>query len=314
MTTLPITADAIPGTPATTVRRGWDPLSVCLAIVLGGSALLGAVVVAAAGMQLEPIGFARYILLAAAMGALAWWCRSRGLDRRLGTAAAIVGAATLSLMICGVIANAGLRLGAPLVDARLAAADAALGFDAGEIIRAVATRPVFTQALSLLYNSSGLAVVGLIVLALARKSTAKAWELATTAFIAMQLVALASPAFPALGAVRQFALEQLQGHGLPTGAGVYQWPSFTHFYYGNDELLRLSDLGGVVAFPSFHTVLALLITQALGDTRWRVPAIAWTAGIILSAIPMGGHYVVDLAAGFVIWLAAASIARGVTAQ
>ena len=178
----------------------------------------------------------------------------------------------------------------------------------------MATRPVFTQALSLLYNSSGLAVVGLIVLALARKSTAKAWELATTAFIAMQLVALASPAFPALGAVRQFALEQLQGHGLPTGAGVYQWPSFTHFYYGNDELLRLSDLGGVVAFPSFHTVLALLITQALGDTRWRVPAIAWTAGIILSAIPMGGHYVVDLAAGFVIWLAAASIARGVTAQ
>jgi membrane-associated phospholipid phosphatase len=114
--------------------------------------------------------------------------------------------------------------------------------------------------------------------------------------------------------MRHFALEALQGRGLPAGAVVYQWPAFTHFYSGNDAVLRLSDMGGVVAFPSFHTVLALLVTQALAGTRWRVPAMFWTAGIILSAIPMGGHYVVDLAAGFVIWLAAASIARRVTAQ
>jgi hypothetical protein len=289
-------------------------LALCLALVLVGSAVLAAIVVAAAGMRVEPAGFGRFILLALVMGALAYWCRTRGLDRRLGAAAAIVGAATLSLMICGVIANAGLRLGAPIADARLAAADAALGFDVGEIIREVAARPVLTEALSFLYNSSGLAVVGLIGWAMLRQSVAKGWELATTAFISMQLVALTSLSFPALGAMRHFALEGLQGRGLPVGAGVYQWPAFTHFYRGSDPMLRLSDMGGVVAFPSFHTVLALLIAQALAATRWRFAGVFWTAGIILSAIPMGGHYVVDLAAGFVIWLSAASIARRVTAQ
>jgi len=313
VTTLPITFS-----PRASFVRAFAqrpaPLVLCLAIVLGGSATLGAIIVAAAGMRLEPAGFGRFVVLAATMGGLAFWCRTRDLDRRFGAAAAIVGAATLSLMICGVIANAGLRLGAPLVDPRLAAADAALGFDSGEIIRAVAARPALTQLLAVLYNSSGVAVVALIGWALVRQSVAKAWELATTAIMAMQLVALASPAFPALGAMRHFALESLQGHGLPTGAGVYQWAAFEHFHRGGDNLLRLSDMGGVVAFPSFHTVLALLITQALAGTRWWLPATLWTAGIILAAIPMGGHYVIDLAAGFAVWLAAASIAKGVTDQ
>lgn len=313
MTALPISAEDDAPRSRGALSLAPSPLAICLALVLGGSAILSVIIVMAAGMHIEAAGFARFVVLAFAMGGLAYWCRARGLDNRFGSAAAIVGAATISLMICGVIANAGLRLGAPIADARLAVADAALGFDAGAIIRAVAQLPFLTQTLSFLYNSSGIAVVLLIGWALLRQSVAKGWELAATAFISMQMVALASPALPAFGAMRHFALEGLQGHGLPVGAGVYQWPAFAQFYSGGDPVLRLTDMGGVVAFPSFHTVLALLISQALAASRWRVPALLWTAGIILSAIPMGGHYVVDLAAGFVIWLVAASIARKVTA-
>ena len=289
-------------------------LALCLAGVLTVSAAAGAAIIVATGLTLEVAGFSRFLALAGVMFALAFWCGSRRLDPRMGAAASIVGAATLSLVICGIVSNAGLRLGAPLADARLAAADALVGLDAGDVIRTVAHQPWLTAVLSLLYNSSGVAVIAVIGWSLARKKIAQAWELVATAVISMQLVAIASPAFPAWGAMRHFGLEHLQGYDLPVGAGVYQWPAFAHFYAGTDPVLRLADMGGVVAFPSFHTVLALLITQALGTSRLWPLALVWTAGIILAAIPMGGHYVVDLAGGFAIWLAAATIARRAVAS
>ncbi len=312
MTTLPIASEAEPRNPPRAMRRMPGTPALAVAAVLGISACATTAIVVAAGMSLELSGFLRFIVMAGVMGALSYWCRARGLDMRLGTAAAIVGTATISLMICGIASNAGLRLGMPMADAWLAAADAALGLDAGTIIRAVAAHPMLTSVLSLLYNSSGIAVVVLIGWTLTHRSVSKAWELVMTAVVAMQLVALISPAFPAWGAMRTFALEGLQGHGLPVGAGTYQWSAFSHFYSGHDPLLRLADMDGVVAFPSFHTVLALMITQALGDTPLRPLAIIWTAGIMLSAIPMGGHYVVDLVAGVVIWAAAAIFSRRVS--
>ena len=312
MTALPLTSPAL---PATRLRvRVPSPVAVCIAGALAVSAAIGIAIIAATNLRLETAGFARFLVLAGAMFALAGWCRLRGLDARLGAAASIVGCATVSLMICGVVSNAGLRLGAPLADARFAAADATIGLDVGHVIRAAAQHPWLTQVLSLLYNSSGIAVVAVIGWSLARKKVTQAWELVATAIISMQLVAIASPAFPAWGAMRQFGLEGLQGHGLPVGAGVYQWPAFAHFYAGTDPVLRLTDMGGVVAFPSFHTVLALMITQAVGTTRLWPLALLWTAGIILAAIPMGGHYAVDLAGGFLIWLAAAAIARRAVAS
>jgi hypothetical protein len=292
--------------------RAPTPLAQAIAFALGGAALVATAIIARTGMAIEWQGFARFGALVAVMGGASLWSHLRFDDRRLAAAAGIVGAASLSLMICGVISNAGLRLGAPLADAQLATADAAIGIDAGAMIRAIAHNSPLTAALNLVYNASGMVVVGLIGWAIARGRIAAAWELATTAIIAMQLVALASPAFPAWGAMQQFALGGLQGQGLPHGAGVYQWPAFVHFRYGTDTVLRLADMGGVVAFPSFHTVLGLIIAQALanGPARWL--GVIAAATVAVAAIPMGGHYAVDLIGGLAIWLAAAAIARRVS--
>ena len=56
------------------------------------------------------------------------------------------------------------------------------------------------------------------------------------------------------------------------------------------------------------------VTQALAATRLWPLAVVWTVGIIVAAIPMGGHYVVDLIGGCAIWLAAAAIARRAVAS
>lgn len=280
-----------------------------LAATLTLASFTAVIVTALSGMTVEPSGFLRFALLAAAMLALSAWCRFRYPDPRLAEAAAIVGAGTLSLMLCGVISNVGLRLGAPLADARLFAIDAALGLHVDRAVRAMAEWPLLIDGLAIIYNASGAAVVALITAALAGKAIPKAWELVATSVLAMQLVALLSIAMPAIGAMAHLKMGDLQGAGLPAGAGVYHLEAFAHFYSGEGGVLRLADLGGLVTFPSFHTVLALLATQALWDTRLRWIGVAWTAAVIVSTIPIGGHYVIDLAAGFAIWAVCASLGR-----
>ncbi|MCT2558240.1 phosphatase PAP2 family protein [Tsuneonella sp. YG55] len=264
------------------------------------------------GSRIEIAGFLRFFLLGLALLGLSLWCRRRLPDRRLAHAAAIVGAATWALILCGLVSNVGLRLGAPLADERFARADALVGINAGTVVQSIAAQPLVTSILAAAYNSSGIAVVAVIFLAIARNHIGAAWELVATAILSMQVVAIASLGVPAWGVMRHFGLAGLQGAGLPAGAGVYQWPAFEHFRHGGDQLVRLADMGGVVAFPSFHTVLALMLTQALAGTRMRWLGPPWSAVIILAAIPMGGHYGVDLAAGFLVWLGCAVLARRIS--
>ena len=269
-------------------------------------------VVGAAGMRFEAGPFLQFVVLAAATCGLWSWCTARGLDRRLGDAALVVSAGIAALLTCGIISNAGLRLGAPTIDPLLLNIDGLVGIEVEAAVRAFARYPWAIDTLAWFYNSSSLAVVALIMVALVTNQRRLTFELLATVVVAMQVVALCSIATPAIGAMVHTGMLDLQGAGLPRGAGVYHLEAFEHFRAGSDPLLRLGDMNGLVTFPSFHTVLALLATQAVAHTRWRWFGVAWTATVIVSTIPIGGHYAVDLVAGFAIWGGCAWLARRVS--
>jgi PAP2 superfamily protein len=59
----------------------------------------------------------------------------------------------------------------------------------------------------------------------------------------------------------------------------------------------LSQLQGLISFPSYHTVLAVLLTYAHRRSLLLVP-IALVNGMMLFSIPSyGGHYLIDIIAG-----------------
>nr|WP_237489049.1 phosphatase PAP2 family protein [Tsuneonella aeria] len=215
-------------------------------------------------------------------------------------------------MACGVVSNAGLRLGASPVDGLLAGIDGLVGIDVAQVVRAFAAQPATIDALAVIYNASGAIAVALIGLRLLANRRAEAWELVMTIVLAMQVVALVSIVAPAVGAMAHLAMLDLQGAGLPAGAGIYHLEAFHHFRAGTDTVLRLDDMSGLVTFPSFHTVLALVALQAVARTRLRWLGVAWAAAVIVSTIPIGGHYVIDLVAGFAIWAGAVTVARRVS--
>jgi len=72
-----------------------------------------------------------------------------------------------------------------------------------------------------------------------------------------------------------------------------------------------SNSACVVAFPSFHTILAVLSASAL----WRIPYVHWFAVllaclIIVSTVTTGWHYLADVLAGLAIAAVSFAAARG----
>jgi membrane-associated phospholipid phosphatase len=134
------------------------------------------------------------------------------------------------------------------------------------------------------------------------------WQLVATLVVAMQITAIVSMLFPAQGASAWLGLDALQGNGLPYGAGTYSVAEFAHFYSGTELLVRREDLNGIVCFPSFHTVMALAILQGFANSPLKWAALLWSALTIVSTVPMGGHYVIDLAGGVLVWIVACRLA------
>jgi hypothetical protein len=86
------------------------------------------------------------------------------------------------------------------------------------------------------------------------------------------------------------------------------WPfldAFNALRDGSLTNIDVSSVQGVVSFPSFHTMLGILITYALRDTRpLFIPVAAINAVMIVSTLPVGGHYLADVIAGAAISAAA----------
>ena len=61
------------------------------------------------------------------------------------------------------------------------------------------------------------------------------------------------------------------------------------------------NVQGLVTFPSFHTSLAIITTYAVRGIKVVATPVAILNGIvIISTLPEGGHYLIDLIAGAVI--------------
>ncbi len=209
----------------------------------------------------------------------------------------------VTVMTCGAIAMIATRSGAPLSDQRLLDADAALGLSAPHFVLRVAAAPAWLiEWLRRAYSASGqLMVITIIVLPLIGKRIA-AWRFSVLISATLLLCTLISFLFPAYGSFSH--IDPATVATLPGGAGRYFHAALTSFRTAADPIVSIEAIAGVVCFPSFHTIIALLIVQAWAGIRIvnRVmPAVGAT--IIVSTLPMGGHYFTDLIAGLILWWA-----------
>ena len=70
-----------------------------------------------------------------------------------------------------------------------------------------------------------------------------------------------------------------------------------------------SVVEGYVSFPSYHTAAALLFVWAIWPLRWlRIPVVVLNVALILGALLMGSHYLIDIIGGAVVALLSIQLA------
>jgi hypothetical protein len=193
---------------------------------------------------------------------------------------------------------------APLVDHALNRWDRALGFDWPAAYTWVHAHPWVRSILAFAYGSGRLQIAFVLVFLCLTNRRRRLTEFTTSLMICYLVTVLVSYFFPA-GEASEFYANIVQT----------DVSSHTHFALVRDGSFRTLDLvlmQGMIAMPSFHTVLAILMAYAMRKTRLYGVFIALNLVMILSTPTEGGHYLVDIFGGVLtaavgIWLARANL-------
>ena len=210
----------------------------------------------------------------------------------------------------GIISLIGLRYQSPLIDTFLAKLDRAAGIDVPWFVEWSAAHPLWSQLLGVAYESSFVQLFALTILLAVCSRADKLWQLALVFAITMVVSTTISVIWPAKGAFAYFNYPSDIIDRLPAGAGIYHLTKFEYFRYDPSPMLSFASLQGVVTFPSFHCCLALMTIFATWGSRWlSAVSLVWNALVIVSTLPIGGHYAIDLPAGALLWLVATATAK-----
>lgn len=195
-------------------------------------------------------------------------------------------------------------LARPLQDTLLATGDAALRFDWAAWTAMVRAHPAWNLALRAAYSSLMLQIFASLALFSLLRIANRNREMLTAAAIGLLLTSAIAGAIPALGPWLHF----------DTGAWITEDTDYLAHVQalrsGNGASFSVPDLQGIVVFPSYHTVLAIIITVAHRGVRWTFPFFAALNALMLVSIPSeGGHYLVDMIGGVVVALVALALGR-----
>jgi len=112
--------------------------------------------------------------------------------------------------------------------------------------------------------------------------------------------AIISALVPAIGTYQQYGLAAETASFKATGY-LIQLDRLPVARDGTLRVLNLSQIGGIVTFPSFHAAVAMITMWGLWCLWWMRPLALITMGGMLIATPLlGGHYFVDVMAGVVV--------------
>lgn len=267
------------------------------------SIAVAAAMEASVRVRIDPGGAYVFDWIVAAMLVISrmWWQRS-GMQR-LADVAGTVGLVGLGGMACGAIAMLELRFGFPLGDPMLWSLDQSIGFNGIAAVDTLARQGHWLfDIMAPSYNYTvPLFFAGLIILSIMGQRV-EAWRAAFCFIGTLLTTCIIAIAVPAKG-LAMWAPKELLDR-LPPVAMRSFWPHFDEFYFGEDPVLRLQAIDGVISYPSFHCVVGFLVLAMWRKSVWTlIAAGTWLAFMLLATLPGGGHYLVDLIAGFVVWAA-----------
>lgn len=211
--------------------------------------------------------------------------------------------AILLFIIVGAIGAVGsyivMRYSGALTDQFLADADRLLGFDWGAVRTAADQRPKLMALLICCYSACFLMPLLIVTLLPLTGHAARLYRYLATHSLALLLTIVTADFFPARAAFSYYRYRIVPDNAVEYGriiAGLRD---------GSLTQIDLHGLGGIITFPSFHATMAILFAWAVWPIRiFRLPIVAINALMWIAAVPIGGHYIVDLFGGSIVAIVA----------
>jgi membrane-associated phospholipid phosphatase len=262
--------------------------------------VVAAIGIGATGLSVDFSSNPALLILVAVYAAATFFYRSIRVDQRLSQALTTV-AQLLLIVVFGLLCSyAAAVTTMPYRDAELLAIDQWLGFDRRSYVSFFTDRSWKIQLSNFVYQAM-LPQLALVPFALIVTSRMEQLQRFVAAYGIALISTIAIFVFvPAVGAFVYVDLTPAQYATLPVE--VYTPArSLDALRSGAMKIIRLNDLEGLIAFPSFHTAAAILYAWAL----WPVKSIRWPMAAlnvgIISTTPVGGaHYAIDVVAGSIV--------------
>lgn len=202
----------------------------------------------------------------------------------------------------------------PLIDLALIRADSVLGYHWPSAVAWLANYPALAAVLGYVYHSSLLQILLTIVLLAALSR-----EVALHRFLLVGIVTLiiAVAIWWIIPSVGPSAFQSIpEADRLATG--LYFDPTY------GEHLKNLVEVGprtispevitGVVAFPSYHMIMALMVVWFVRGTFAFLPLATVNTAMVPATLTHGGHHLVDLLAGLVVFALSVWIASRLIRQ
>lgn len=252
-----------------------------------------------AHFQVDVMGYAKLGLLSLATMAGGIYYQNRRAEPALaammfGTAFLCAFSAAASLLNYFLLTVTG-----PRIDDILVAMDRALGFDWYDTMVAMSHHVWLNEIFFRVYNLV-LPQIALVLVALAWSGRTEqvyryCLALAVGALIAIFVWTLV----PSLGAKSLYTLPPDVASRLTLTVTTAYGKELVALLHNGPGYISPSDLRGLIAFPSYHGVLALIVTFYAWSVRWlRWPALVTNAVVLISTPIQGGHHLVDVLASF----------------
>lgn len=218
-------------------------------------------------------------------------------NHRLAEATLYLGLWTLYPIFATRLTYLPQRLGFPLQDHLLAQLDSRLGFSWIAWARFVLAHRLVLRFQEFAYTSYFWQPVASVIIFASWGPGERNREFLTSVLLALLATIAISTCLPAIGPA--------DSHGINTPSGEVMRALRAEI---NTPLPYL----GIVCFPSFHTVMAILFALAHRGNRWSFPIFVGLNVIMLSAIPYSGdHYLSDVVSGAAVAVGAFAAGRWV---
>ena len=286
------------------------PTELFMSLIILAAFLVDIPLVYLKGITLDFAGYAGIVMIAFLMVGGGLFYRIKDRSERIASAMICTGLFLLFSACLALFNYLMLPLTRPTIDISLTAIDAMLGYSWPDVMTFAAQYPTIVFIMKIAYLSTMPQLAALVVILGLSGRSRELHVMLTSITITATLTRCFWGLFPSLGSTSLYDVPTEVWQAINPPVNRQYALDLLNIARNGQQYITPSEIRGLIAFPSYHAVLAFTAIYAAWNVRFVAPVFLIINLMILPGIFIhGGHHFIDLPAGFVMFVFGTWLAR-----